>query len=108
MTAADELEDFYDKTVTVRTLTGTGSWGDTWEETTGVRCFADETRTQVRDGAGAEVISETTLTCPPEYAGIFKPGSEVILPTRTAFVIKAGIADPGLLDLPAHVEVNLT
>ncbi|UTT40250.1 hypothetical protein NMP99_03055 [Glutamicibacter mishrai] len=108
MSAADELEDFYDKTVTVRTLVGSDSWGDQWTETTGVRCFLDETRTLVRDGAGAEVISETTLTGPPEYASLFTPGSEVILPTRTANVIKAGVADPGLLDLPAHVEVALT
>lgn len=108
MSAADQLEDFYDKTVTVRTLVGSDSWGDQWDETTGVRCFLDETRTLVRDGAGAEVISETTLTGPPEYASLFTPGSEVILPTRTANVIKAGVADPGLLDLPAHVEVALT
>lgn len=108
MSTADELEDFYDKTVTVRTLTGTDSWGDQWETHENIRCFTDETRTLVRDGQGAEVISETTLTAPHEYAGIFTPGSEVILPTRTAAVIKAAVADPGLLDLPAHVEVNLT
>ena len=108
MTAADELEDFYDKTVTVRTLLGSDAWGDQWEETANVRCFLDETRTLVRDGAGAEVISETTLTGPPDTAGLYTPGSEVILPTRTANVIKAGVADPGLLDLPAHVEVALT
>ena len=108
MTATDELEDFYDKTVTVRTYLGAGAWGDEWETTEGVRCFTDETRTLVRDGQGAEVISETTLTAPPEYAPWFTPGSEVVLPTRTAFVIKAGVADEGTLGFPAHVEVALT
>lgn len=108
MSAADELEDFYSDTVTVRTLTGTGGWGDTYTITENVRCFLDETRTLVRDGAGAEIISETTLTGPEEYAGIFLPGSEVILLTRTANVIKAAHAKPGPLDLPAHVEVWLT
>ena len=108
MSSADELEDFYDKTVTVRTLIGADAWGDQWEETANVRCFLDETRTLVRDGAGAEVISETTLTGPPDTANLYTPGSEVILPTRTAFVIKAGVADPGILDLPAHVEISLT
>lgn len=108
MSAADELEDFYDETVTVRTLTGGGAWGNTFTETAGVRCFLDATRAVVRDGQGVEVISETTLTGPPEYADLFTPGSEVVLPDRVAQVIKAAHAKPGKLDLPAHVEVYLT
>lgn len=106
--SAAELEDFYDQTVTVRTFLGSGAWGDEWEDHENVRCFLDETRTLVRDGQGNEVISETTLTGPPEYAAIYTPGSEVILPTRTANVIKAGVANKGFLDFPAHVEVALT
>ncbi|WP_404285429.1 hypothetical protein [Glutamicibacter arilaitensis] len=108
MSAADELEDFYDSLVTVRTFLGSGAWGDEWATHENVRCFLDETRTLVRDGQGAEVISETTLTGPPEYSSIFTPGSEVVLPSRTANVIKAGVANKGFLGFPAHVEVNLT
>lgn len=108
MSATDELQDFYDTEVTVQTLTGAGAWGDTYETHEGVQCFLDDTRTLVRDNTGAEVISETTLTGPPEYAGIFQPGSTVDLPDRTATVIKAAHAKPGLLDLPAHVEISLT
>lgn len=108
MSAADELEEFYVHTITVQTLAGNGSWGPAYETTEGVRCFIDETRTIVRDAQGAEVISETTVTAPPEYAGVFLPGSLVTLLTREATVIKAGHASSGPLDLPDHVEVWLT
>lgn len=108
MSSAGELEEFYVHTITVQTLTGNGAWGPTYETTENVRCFIDETRTIVRDAQGAEVISETTVTAPPEYAGIFLPGSLVTLPTREATVIKAGHASSGPLDLPDHVEVWLT
>lgn len=108
MSAADELEDFYDDTVTVRTLTGTGGMGNIYEPTDDVRCFVDNTRAVVRDADGTETISESTLTCPPEYAGIFQPGSQVTLEDRVSTVIKAAHARPGRLDLPAHVEVSLT
>lgn len=108
MSTADELEEFYVHTVTVNTLTGAGAWGDTYETHAGVRCFIDETRALVRDAQGSEVISETTLTLPTEYAGIFLPGSTVDLPDRTATLIKAGAATSGPLDLPDHIEVHLT
>lgn len=108
MSTAVELEEFYVHTITVQTLIGDDSWGPSYEATENVRCFIDETRTIVRDAQGAEVISETTVTAPPEYAGIFLPGSLVMLPTREATVIKAGHASSGPLDLPDHVEVSLT
>ncbi|WP_313816350.1 hypothetical protein [Citricoccus sp.] len=107
MSAAD-LEEFYVHQATVRTLQSGGAWGDTFAPDRAARCFIDETRTLVRDGTGAEVISETTLTTPPEYDGWFLPGSEVDLPKRTATVIKAGLANSGPLDLPDHLEVALT
>ncbi|GAA3705400.1 hypothetical protein GCM10023081_46790 [Arthrobacter ginkgonis] len=103
-----ELDDFYVHTVTVHTLTSQGAWGDDYTPTAGVKCFIDDTRTLVRDGQGAEVISETNLTAPPYYASLFKPGSTVDLPSRTATVIKAGLADSGPLELPDHIEVWLT
>lgn len=108
MSTADELEDFYVHTIDINTLTGAGAWGNTYEAHENIRCFIDETRTIVRDAQGAEVISETTLTAPPEFAGIFLPGSLVTLPTREATVIKAGHATSGPLDLPDHVEIWLT
>ena len=108
MSTADELEEFYVHTIDVQTLTGAGAWGNTYEEHPGIRCFIDETRTIVRDAQGAEVISETNITAPPEFAVIFLPGSLVTLPTREATVIKAGHATSGMLDLPDHVEAWLT
>lgn len=108
MRAADELAEFYVHTVTVRTLTGGGAWGDEFADPVEVPCFIDHTRALVRNGAGAEVISEATLTCSPQDYQHFTPGTEVDLPDRTATVIKAGLADSGALDLPDHTEVTLT
>lgn len=106
--SAAELEDFYVHTVAVRTLTGSGAWGDTYEDHAGVRCFVDDSRTMVRDEQGTEVVSSSTLTCPVEYAGIFAPGSTVALPHREATVIGVAHAESGPLDLPDHIEVALT
>lgn len=108
MTTADELEDFYDQEVTVLTLDSSGSWGDEYTHTRGVRCFLDESRNTVLNQVGREVVSMTTLTGPVDTADLYKPGSQVQLPTRTATVISVGVARPGILDLPAHVEVSLT
>lgn len=105
---AEELDEFYVHEVTVRPLTGTGAFGPIYGPETTVPCFIDNTRGLVRNGEGAEIVSETTLTAPPQHAGAFPPGTEVDLPDRTATVIKAGEADSGNLDLPDHVEVNLT
>lgn len=108
MTAADELTDFYDQRVTVLTLESSGSWGDEYTHTSDVPCFLDESRNIVLDQNGQEVVSMTTLTGPVDTAELYTPGSQVKLPTRTATVISVGVARPGVLDLPAHVEVSLT
>jgi hypothetical protein len=106
--SADDLEEFYVHTVDVETFEGGGSWGESYTPHPGLRCFIDDSRRLVRDGQGAEVVSETTITAPPEYAPLFTPGSRVILPHRAASVITVAVAESGGLDLPDHVEAALT
>ena len=106
--SASDLEDFYVHTVTVDVVTGGGPWGDTVQESDPLRCFIDDSRSFVRDNNGAEVVSSTTITAPPEYAALFAPGVTVHLPNRDARVIAVAVADSKDLDLPDHIEVSLT
>ena len=106
--SAQDLEDFYVHTVTVDVVTGGGPWGDNVQESDPLRCFIDESRSFVRDNNGAEVVSSTTITAPPEHAALFTPGVTVHLPHRDARVIAVAVADSKALDLPDHIEVSLT
>ena len=106
--SAEDLEDFYFHSVTVDVVTSGGSWGDTVEPSQPLRCFIDEGRSIVRDSNGAEVVSSTTITFPPEYADLLNPGGTVHLPDRAAGIIAVSRADSGPLDLPDHIEVSLT
>ena len=106
--SAEDLAEFYVHTVSVETLQDEGPWGPVYAPAHDVPCFVDETRVLVRDGNGAEVVSEATLTTGPEHADRFTPGSLVHVNGRTAQVIKASAARSLDLDLPDHLEVALT
>jgi hypothetical protein len=109
MSAADELEEFYVHTVTVETPGAEGPWGNEPGTTSDpLRCFVDDTRRLVRDAQGTEVVSESSLTAPPEFFTEFTVGATVNLPHRQAEVISVGVADSAGLDLPDHIEVMLT
>lgn len=108
MSAADEIAEFYVHSVTVERLAGAQPWGDVYDPPVTVRCFVDEDRRFVRDGAGREVVSEATLTAPPEAAQHFTPGSVVTVNGRRAQVIKAARAESHDLGLPDHTEITLT
>lgn len=107
--AADELDDFYVHTVTVRTAAGTGGMGQNFAAPVDVACFVDDAVRLVRALDAAQVVSSSTLYAGPEHAAHFTPGSEVDLPSgRTTTVITAAYRDGGPLDLPDHVEAALT
>lgn len=108
MTTADLIADMFVHRAHVSTLTREGEWGDSFADPVWVDCFIDHSRTLVRDGAGAEVVSEATLTTHPHHAALFTPGSLVDLGSRTATVIKCAQAVGHHLDLPDHCEVVLT
>jgi hypothetical protein len=109
MSAADELEMFYVHTVTIEVPGTEGPWGPEPGTTSEpLRCFVDDTRRLVSDAQGTEVVSESSLTTPPEFFDQFTVGATVNLPHRQAQVISVGIADSAGLDLPDHVEVFVT
>ncbi len=107
--AAEDLDDFYVHDVTVRTLVGTGAYGDVHADPITVACFADDSRRLVRSADGQQVVSETTLYGPPARKLVWTPGSLVTLPSgRQATVITCAVRDSGDLDLPDHVAAALT
>ncbi|SNS43657.1 hypothetical protein SAMN06309944_0250 [Micrococcales bacterium KH10] len=109
MSTAAEFDEFWVHTVTVRTLIGTGAYGDVHAEPVEVTCFAEDKRRLVRNSDGKEVISETTLSGPVERSLIWTPGSLVTLPSgREATVITTSTFTSGDLDLPDHSEAVLT
>lgn len=111
----DDLEDFYQHTVTVQTLLGSGGMGDVYAapltlsptDTTGV--FVEDKRRLVRSADGSEVISESTIYGRWVLGPVLAVGSLVTLPSgRTATVITTARYAAGVLDLPDHVEAALT
>jgi hypothetical protein len=109
MSAADELEFFFQHRVTVDTHTGEGAYGATYAPTSQpLRCFLDDSRQLVRSSTGDQVVSETTLTGPVEDFDKYTPESVVHLPNRDATVISCTRADLPGQDFPEHIEVTLT
>jgi hypothetical protein len=109
MSASHELEEFFVHTVTVEVPGTEGPWGPEPGTTSGpIWCFVDDTRRLVRDAQGTEVVSESSLTASPWAFEEFPIGATVNLPHRRAEVISVGLAESHGLDLPDHVEVNLT
>lgn len=105
----NELDEFYVHRVQVETYKGTGSWGDVYEKLSDpVPCFLDNQTQLTRDQSGAEVVSTATVYAALSAAPLFTVGSLVHLPGRKAQVIGCNPRDGGALDLPSHVEVNLT
>lgn len=95
--------------VTVKPYEGDGAYGPTFG--TGVpdvACMLDDTRKLVRNADGAEVVSETTLITRLQHATKFAPGSEVILPRRTAVVIGVAERTDGGIGAWQHLEVVLS
>lgn len=106
----DPLAKHWGHVVTVRRLTGEGSYGPIFAPATIESAAIDDSSRMVRDASGAEVVSSTTVAMPKgtEY---IPAGSEVTLPPshggRTARVTAVQVADGGGLPTPDHLAINL-
>lgn len=98
-------------TVTVEAYEGPGAYGPTYGDPAAVTpCFVDHKRRRVKvqtqDTAGAEVVSSTTVYCPP--GTVAPPESRVTLPAgHVAKVLDMAVRTAAGLDLPEHVELIL-
>ena len=107
--SVNDLAEFYVHTAQVEMFLGTNGYGeDTFAAPVSVVCFTDEARKLVRDKAGEQVVSETTLATYPVSAPLFVAGSKVTVNGNESRVIKTKLGDSGTLDLPDHIEVSLT
>lgn len=108
MSAADEIAEFYQQTVSVETYASTGAFGPNYATAVPVLCLVVDSYKSVRGANGEEVNSSAVLTTRPENAALFTPNSRVTIDARTAFVISTSVSQAGTLDLPAHCRVALT
>lgn len=96
-------------TVDIEPKTGDGTYGPTYGPSVTVEgCWVEDKRQYVRDQAGAEVLSESSVYADPGVD--CPPGSRVTLPTRTAYAISAAHFDAGTGPLAplAHVVIACT
>lgn len=103
-----DLDDFYVHTVTVETKTGTGAYGDVYAEPVDVDCWLEPKRRLVRNKDGQEVLSSSFLSCPVPEEPKFVPDSKVTHNGHTALVIGVNTLTSGALQLPDHLEIDLT
>lgn len=103
-----ELDDFYVHTVSVETFLGTGAAGDLYSDPATVPGWLEDKRRLVRDKDGQEVVSMTQFMCDNAHLPLFAPDTRVTLPNRKAFVIGVGNYTSGALELPDHLEIDLT
>jgi hypothetical protein len=103
----DAAADFAQTPVSVQTRTGSGSKGAIYAPAVARSCYINDGRKLVRDSAGNEVISETTLFDDPSALALYPAGSFVTVNGRTAVVITAKLQVIGQADVD-HLEVVLT
>lgn len=93
--------------VVIEPYQGAAAWGPLYGAPVTVRAIVDSKRQLVRNEAGDEVVSSTTLLCP--LGTVAPAGSRVTLPDGTApTVIAAHTHDGRQLPVPSHVELSLT
>jgi hypothetical protein len=95
--------------VTVKTRTGSGAYGDVFANPVAVLGLMDDKRTLVRDiNTGQQVVSSSTFYARVDQAAVFTPGSLVSYNGRETTVITVNVNDGGGLPTPDHVAVSLT
>jgi hypothetical protein len=92
--------------VTIEPYLGQSAAGPRYGPPVTVRCFADDARRLVRNEAGEQVVSESTVFC--RLSTTAPPKSRVNVFGREAFVITAKRRDGGGLAVPDHLELALT
>lgn len=109
----DPLADWWRHQITIERLTGTGAFGDEYDEPEDPipLGFIDDRRRMVRDADGNEVVSETTVMLPIGTAEV-PLGSRVTLPAafgaRESTVLAVSRHDGGGQPTPDHLELALT
>lgn len=106
-----DFAEFNTETVVVETYNGGGGMGSAYDP--GVTYDAvqvDETRKLVKDEVGDTVVSEASIYDDDlTHEARYRPRSRVTLPSgRQASVISVKALGPLGVELPAHLEVNLT
>ncbi|MFI1371346.1 hypothetical protein ACH4UY_04950 [Streptomyces longwoodensis] len=92
--------------ITVEEYLGDSSKGPRYGPPVTVRCFVDEQTRGVRNPAGEQVTSTSTVFADPGTAA--PPFSRVTLPSeRVTKVIQTLTRDGGGLPTPDHVEIHL-
>ena len=107
MTVADDLSMFWIHSASVETYAGDGAYGPTYSAPATTRCFLDDSIKLVRNNAGLEVVSSTTVFAPASSAAMFLPESRVTANGKVSKVITVNAMDGDALGLPSHVQVSL-
>lgn len=99
-------------TIQVEAYQGSGAYGDAYGSPADVGpCVVDDSNrrvvAQTQDTEGGEVVSSTTVFCPPDT--VAPPGSRVTLPWngRVTRVLATSYLDDHGLGLPEHLELSL-
>lgn len=103
-----DLDEFYVHTVSVQTFQGSGAQGDVYAAPVSVPGWLEDKRRIVRDKDGQEVVSSSMFACDGTHLAKFTPDSKVTVNGRTAFVIGVGNYTSGALELPDHLQIDLT
>lgn len=103
-----DLDEFMIHTAAVESLAGGGPMGNHYADPVGVPCWFEDKRRYVRDAAGAETVSESTLwVLDKSLYELFTPGTIVTHRSRVTTVIGRSLADSGPLGLPDHLQISL-
>lgn len=106
MTLPTAMAGFQTTDVTLSTRIGQGARGPVWSAGVTRTVFVEDSRKIVRDQAGEQVVSETTLFDTPASVDLYVAGSKVTVNGRATTVITAKrhvIGDPDV----DHTEVVL-
>jgi hypothetical protein len=91
-------------TVAVETYSGDGAYGPIYAASVNVTCNINAKRKLVRNAAGDEVVSETTLHVKAADAAKFTPETRVTIATKVTTVI--GTSPKAFRGVVVHVEVT--
>jgi hypothetical protein len=90
--------------VSVETYAGDGAYGPTYAAAVTVPCNVEATRRLVRNAAGDEVVSESTLFVHPDDVASFVPESLLTFETRTSRVL--AVSPRTFRGATSHAEVS--
>lgn len=106
MTLPGAMADFTTTDVTLATRTGDGARGPVYANPVTRTVFVEDGRKLVRDQAGEQVVSETTLYDAPDAADLYTSGSKATVNGRPTTVITARRRAMGDPDVD-HTEIAL-